>query len=410
MLITAFLAFYIFAAVDGDSLQLVNVVYRHGDRSPTNAYPNDHYKEDHWPQGFGQLLQSGMVRQHELGQFLRIKYIDFLNATYIRTQITVRSTDVDRTLMSAACNLAGLYPPAGHQIWNSTIPWQPIPVHDVPVAEDYLLRTDGVKCPLYDKLYAEVLNSPEVKKENEDNKEFLEYVSEMAGYNTTLKISDLWHLHDPVFVEKSNNLSLPDWITDEVFKNLTLLSDIGMVNLFKGKKISKLKGGNLVQQMIKNMNEKINPTDSAFKNMAFYMYSAHDTTLAAFLTALQIYNGIQPPYATCVGVELWKNDNMQPYVKIWYRNDSTTDPYSLTLPGCNVTCLLDDFKQLTKDILPGEIKEACKLPKSEENEYLIPIAVGGSLLVLLIIALLLFKGLRNPKYQRHRDEEERPEI
>ena len=34
------------------------------------------------------------------------------------------------------------------------------------------------------------------------------------------------------------------------------------------------------------------------------MYSAHDVTLAAFLSALGVFNGIQPPYAAMVLLEL----------------------------------------------------------------------------------------------------------
>jgi hypothetical protein len=34
------------------------------------------------------------------------------------------------------------------------------------------------------------------------------------------------------------------------------------------------------------------------------MYSAHDVTVATFLSALNIFNGIQPPYASMVLVEL----------------------------------------------------------------------------------------------------------
>lgn len=51
-------------------------------------------------------------------------------------QVYVRSTDFDRTLMSAEANLAGLFPPSGMQRFNPNISWQPIPVHTVPVAED----------------------------------------------------------------------------------------------------------------------------------------------------------------------------------------------------------------------------------------------------------------------------------
>lgn len=51
-------------------------------------------------------------------------------------QVYVRSTDFDRTLMSAEANLAGLFPPNGIQRFNPNISWQPIPVHTVPITED----------------------------------------------------------------------------------------------------------------------------------------------------------------------------------------------------------------------------------------------------------------------------------
>ena len=51
-------------------------------------------------------------------------------------QIFIRSTDCDRTLMSAEANLAGLYPPEGQQMFNPNISWQPIPVHTVPESEE----------------------------------------------------------------------------------------------------------------------------------------------------------------------------------------------------------------------------------------------------------------------------------
>lgn len=57
-------------------------------------------------------------------------------ALSLSRQIFIRSTDCDRTLMSAEANLAGLYPPEGHQMFNPNISWQPIPVHTVPESEE----------------------------------------------------------------------------------------------------------------------------------------------------------------------------------------------------------------------------------------------------------------------------------
>lgn len=54
----------------------------------------------------------------------------------ILPQIYVRSTDLDRTLMTAQAVLAGLYPPSGEQEWNPDIKWQPIPVHTIDPSKD----------------------------------------------------------------------------------------------------------------------------------------------------------------------------------------------------------------------------------------------------------------------------------
>lgn len=79
--------------------------------------------------------------QYELGQYLRERYIEnttLLRSAYSRYEIYVRSTDLNRTLMSAQADLAGLYPPTEDQKWNPAIMWQPIPVHTQPVPDDYV--------------------------------------------------------------------------------------------------------------------------------------------------------------------------------------------------------------------------------------------------------------------------------
>jgi hypothetical protein len=110
---------------------LLQVLFRHGDRSPISAYPNDPYNVTMWSQygGFGQLTQLGMRQTHQYGKFLRTHYANFLTERYDRGKVIVHSTDYDRTLMSAQSVLSGLFQPSGDQVWNDEIKWQPVPVH-----------------------------------------------------------------------------------------------------------------------------------------------------------------------------------------------------------------------------------------------------------------------------------------
>ena len=90
-------------------LKQVHLLFRHGARTPCDLYPTDPYRDpSRWPIGFGQLTSEGKRMHFELGQWLRKRYHGFLSDNYSEEEIFVRSTDVDRTLMSALSNLAGL--------------------------------------------------------------------------------------------------------------------------------------------------------------------------------------------------------------------------------------------------------------------------------------------------------------
>jgi len=68
--------------------------------------------------------------------------------------------------------------------------------------------------------------------------------------------------------------------------------------------------------------------------MCKYSILQDDSTVAAFLSALRVFNDVQPPYAAIVLVELF-NTSGQFSVQVWYRNDSDihTEPFQLTIPG-----------------------------------------------------------------------------
>lgn len=190
-------------------------VFRHGDRAPIKSYPNDPYRnESIWPVDFGQLTNKGKQQHFELGQWFRRRYANLLPVKYNEKDLYVRSTDVDRTLMSAEANLAGLYYPKENQIWNPNVMWQPIPIHTKPEKEDVILAMKK-PCPRYDLLLKELKQSDEIVSILKKNKDLLDYLSLHSGREVR-SLQDVDFLYSVLNIESLYNLTLPNW-TKEVF-------------------------------------------------------------------------------------------------------------------------------------------------------------------------------------------------
>ncbi|CAD6191790.1 unnamed protein product [Caenorhabditis auriculariae] len=96
-------------------LLFVQALWRHGDRSPTKTWKTDGFQESSWTfggGGWGQLSPKGMTQHFKLGKLLRSRYIEsmkFLPPVYDSKKIYIRSTDVNRTIISAMSNMLGMY-------------------------------------------------------------------------------------------------------------------------------------------------------------------------------------------------------------------------------------------------------------------------------------------------------------
>ncbi|XP_054623211.1 lysosomal acid phosphatase isoform X2 [Dunckerocampus dactyliophorus] len=374
----------------GKKLHYVTVLFRHGDRSPVKAYPTDPYQENAWPQGFGQLSQEGMRQHLELGQFLRKRYQGFLNDSYVRHEISVRSTDYDRTLMSAEANLAGLYPPSDEQLFSSNIKWQPIPVHTVPKSEERLLSFPLEDCPRYKELMNETEHTDEFLNVTAANKDIIALVQNRTGLNKTT-VDTVWGVYDTLFCESRHNMSAPDWVTPSVMEKLRFLKDFGfqlVFGVYKQQEKSRLQGGMLLGEIVKNLSSAAVSTDKQRRKMM--MLSAHDTTVAALQASLNVFNGKQPPYASCHMIELYVEENGSASVSMFYRNDSKEDPYALELPGCSMDCPLEEFVKITKLSISDDRARECQLPSSGSNkEVIITLVASGCLLLLLVVVLFV---------------------
>lgn len=189
-----------------------HILYRHGDRTPTMAYPTDPYSDiSNWPVPWGALTNTGKQQHFALGKWLRQRYGNvLLSEQYTPNEIYIRSTDVDRTLQSSESNLAGLYPPHGNQVWNADIEWQPIPVHTVADVDDWLIGASVPACPVYDEAMHSLDTISEFLELLDESKSIMQYISENSGLpipNTLAGLGYILLVRDTLFIEDLYNFT-----------------------------------------------------------------------------------------------------------------------------------------------------------------------------------------------------------
>ncbi|CAG2170146.1 unnamed protein product, partial [Oppiella nova] len=98
---------------DISTLKLLQIVHRHGDRSPTSFPPNDPFKDlsKYWVEGIGELTTKGKYRMYKLGEFIRQEYSDYLGDKFSPREVYARSSIAERCIESISNLLSGAYPP-----------------------------------------------------------------------------------------------------------------------------------------------------------------------------------------------------------------------------------------------------------------------------------------------------------
>jgi hypothetical protein len=145
---------------------MVQMVFRSGIRTPEMGYPTSQVPLNYWERygGSGQLTPIGMKQMNKFGANFR-NFYPFLNKTYQRKRVVVKSSDKDRTLQSCYVFLTGLFAPSNEQRWTKTSNlsgYMPIPVH----LDNDIFHSDK-RCDRYEYLRTDARNSNEwLKIEN----------------------------------------------------------------------------------------------------------------------------------------------------------------------------------------------------------------------------------------------------
>lgn len=333
------------------TLKQVHVLFRHGERSPTEAYPNDPYKNFNWSGGWGQLTNRGKLQMYNLGQQLRLHYKDFLPELYYPEEVNVTSSYADRCLMSADLLSAGLFPPKGPQVWNNGLLWQPIPVHYLPRSQDNMIAMKS-KCDKYDKMFKEVMMSSKVQNILSSNEKLFEYLSDNTGMNVD-NIGTVETLFNTLEIEKLNNLTLPLWLNDTLMETMEKLGAQNLALYSETEFMKKMKGGVLLNYIITSMEKSLQGKEEP----VLHLYSGHDLTIVHVLRVLNLVDTIKPSFGASLAFELYSDGQ----VKIIYRQSWDGAPDEKNIYSCVSPCQLSFWKQVLESVLPVDWMEECKI-------------------------------------------------
>ena len=339
-------------ASNKDQLIFAVDIIRHGDRTPTSNLPAAPHV---WEQGLGQLTPLGMQQEHALGEKIHNRYVNnLLPDTYQAGTMYVRSSDLDRTLMSAQCVCLGLYPLGTGPLiglkkksMTDALPsgFQTIPIHTVTRTQEPLLICDddkntAISYNFNDLLKTYVFSTPEWQAKEAALKPHFEAWSAATGKPIKC-LYDLKPIADALSISRSNNLPMPTGLSDN---DATTIIDAGhwaFVNAFKNPTLGKVTGAPLLQEVLKYFtNATKDPASQAPELPSKYvLFSAHDSTILSEMTALGAPRDEVPPYSSDLNISLFSSGNNGYYVMVTY-NDQP-----ITLP-CNgsTTCSWELFK------------------------------------------------------------------
>ncbi|VDK74282.1 unnamed protein product [Litomosoides sigmodontis] len=412
---------------------------KHGDRSPIKSCKGHPIEAKRWPQGKGELTAEGMMQHVKLGKMIYSRYVtllNFLSPYYNAREIYVRSTDVNRTLMSAIANFIGFYnnPSENGRIgidFPNATEWPrgfvAVPVHTVPDETDYVGNPDA-NCPRQEWLSGMMQRTPEWKILAENYTEVLKELETICEQSLSLK--DVWYCADTFYCEKVHAFNLP--VDDILYNRLEQLNNAiqnyeNGLNLqpFDGidfkYEIGKIRGGSILWSMLNHFDLKLHclksenqksPNCTWMRSLKYYAYSAHDTTLAALMCAMDskqkiLASGGYPKYSAAMFFELWHTTNGFGLKVYYHRNfmEEQLEDITNLLDHCsenmdsNGFCNYKEFRKSGIAYYPGSENKLCQDTKSKkttfnpdefETKASPAVAVGLAAVTLLLLQVAIF--------------------
>lgn len=300
-----------------------------GGPKPHSPYDSEYHKTTLKGGMFaGQLTKVGMQQMFALGERLRKNYVEdipFLSPVFNPQEVFVRSTNMFRNLESTRCLLAGLFQ---HQ--------------KGPV----IIQTDEASSEV---LYPNYQNCWGLREKTRGRKkaailqpgisEDLEKVKAGVGINSSDEV-DFFVLLDNVAAEQVHSL-----LSCPALKRFAQMIEQRAVEAAlytlqqEDREGIQMAVGPFLHLLEGNLLKAADPTTPSSKTRKLYLYATHDVTLMPILMALGIFDHKWPPFAADLTMELYQHqESKEWFVQLSYHGEEQVPR------GCpDKLCPLDKF-------------------------------------------------------------------
>lgn len=378
-------------------LKYLLVVHRHGARSSISQY--DFEKNISWTVSNGTLLDKGFEQGFLLGRELRNLYWPSLSTAF-NSYVDCFSTDFDRTVDTANSVLLGLFTANDTQYGNGNCTCRPadfsrssphcvaecIGVNFTKIPEVLVLTEDTNEdaifmqvdeCTEFQTYTNKLLKSPEYKNASGSELDSaFDYAKKLVGKNKVcypeqqchnITLRDIAHMWDTAQCLKSqggkDNGPYED--PEEAARQLLPASQYYW-HLQYSPESGPFAGGIALDRVADDLNDRIKidtpvriprdkispPTTNTESRVT--IYSAHDSTLAGLLAAMNVTDWEVPEFTSRITFELFgpennavKGSQENHYVRVKYSSNSEKE---LVIGNCeHAFCKMSNFMKSIKD-------------------------------------------------------------
>ncbi|KHJ41327.1 histidine acid phosphatase [Trichuris suis] len=362
-------------------LRLVAAVWRHGSRAPIrNVFGvSDEQVAAHWPRGLRELTTKGIQEQRLLGEFLHERYKQFMT-DYSSETIYVRSSDSNRTIMSALATMSGFIPSTPHSVHEDLLlVYQKIPIHKTMLKYDRTLDVAYANCPPpYRPFIMKASNTSAERLASASDPKMLELLENGIGRKPQGLEVGLFTEAVICYHYDGKASLLPAWAQSlELYENMKKSYIKTLLALQGDPEYRRLRGlynnrllyftANLFKEIADRFMKKV--TEGEANKLQFIGYSTHDMTLLALLADWGVLEpSIFPEFSSCIMVELYERASIH-YIEIWYRRGHGKELVQLKVKDCKEPCKLQEFVAIAEKYASVNITADCEKFKELGLEF-----------------------------------------